>query len=146
MFAKNDKFQIFRFPEKVNIVPMHEINNQFCRWRRNNEEKESYIPQFRSLKDLAFFLTSNPEVLEYTSREEGSKLVATTVTGEHRETFIILCNPNFVSKNWTTPRLYVDATFSVRPKGCGYQMLTIMFERFGQVRNGFGYPDCLSKV
>lgn len=119
---------------------MHQINNQFYRWRRVFKEKNShlgltpsYIPEFKSLKELAEFLRCNPDVLGY--GEKGT-LQATTFKGAKNETFIILADPNFIEKNSTTTRLYVDATFSVRPKGLGYQLLSIMVERFGQVCNG----------
>lgn len=92
----------------------------------------------KSIDELADRLTEHPEALAYTlnfqnDEKEDRSMEWIKVTDSRGYKNLLIFDRKFVTRNITCDQWFVDATFSPRPKFCGYQLLTIEFGKSDKV-------------
>lgn len=111
-------------------------------WKRkknfnNSRSKKNPIPRLNGVKDLKTYaesLRKHPAILTYDlsafNRGKGKlNFVEVTEGKTKNRTHIIFFDKKFVEENVTSDHWYIDSTFRVRPKRCGYQLMTIMAKK-----------------
>lgn len=115
----------------------------YTKKRNFNKKRRFYNPMRHlegvvSLETLADALEADPEVLSYDmagipgKSDKGQLEFVRIIEGGRTHTLFF--DRAFVQANLTAERWYIDSTFSPRPKGCGYQLMTIMMQKNHKVR------------
>lgn len=128
-------------------LPNSHRNFHKRRRRANKKEKGPKVPKAKNLEELANCFDAGKHFLKYNFKAgkprvpQYRSLQSHTIVDSRGKKHLALYDEDYVKEVIDQPgntlKLFIDGTFSVRPRRCGKQMLSIMVKRGMKVGSKF---------